>query len=381
MPLHLLGKKSWNVYNSANIERVRHDEAQAQAREEALEQRMQEEDAAHRIAILRGDDYQPAQPLVEEVSNRPKRSRAADDRYTGAFPADADDHSAAGHSSHASHERKRQRRLRGEDDTDRDIRLAREDAAAGQTARETLSRDRRGDAELVNHAGHIQLFPLAAGDVDEKHLHHRKGRPDQNPNDADRTARRQREEEDQVTLRFNNAAGFKRDAGAKPWYASGHQGTKSSVPDEAPSTAVALLADAPAKDVWGNDDPRRVQREQSRVSSSDPFAVMQRAQRQLRQSEVDRERWKREKEAEMEEVEKVEAVKRRRRRRRERDDRGHGRERRRGSEDEGSLDGSRLDGGGDREKSRDRSRRREDGHRSHGHGRRRSRSRSRDRRK
>lgn len=54
MPLHLLGKKSWNVYNTDNIERVRRDEAAARAREEADEQRMQEEDAERRLKILRG---------------------------------------------------------------------------------------------------------------------------------------------------------------------------------------------------------------------------------------------------------------------------------------------------------------------------------------
>ena len=33
MVLHLLGKKSWNVYNTDNVERVRKDEAEARARE------------------------------------------------------------------------------------------------------------------------------------------------------------------------------------------------------------------------------------------------------------------------------------------------------------------------------------------------------------
>ncbi|CAI4217235.1 unnamed protein product [Parascedosporium putredinis] len=55
MPLHLLPKKSWNVYNADNIARVRRDEAAAKAKEEAEEQRMQEYDAQRRLAILRGE--------------------------------------------------------------------------------------------------------------------------------------------------------------------------------------------------------------------------------------------------------------------------------------------------------------------------------------
>ena len=55
MPLHLLGKKSWNVYNHDNIEAVRRDEAAAAARQEARDQVMQEQDALRRTAILRGE--------------------------------------------------------------------------------------------------------------------------------------------------------------------------------------------------------------------------------------------------------------------------------------------------------------------------------------
>ncbi|KAG9717065.1 hypothetical protein KCU60_g9544, partial [Aureobasidium melanogenum] len=56
MVLHLLGKKSWNVYNKDNIDRVRRDEAAAQAREQEAERRMDQEDAARRIAILRNEE-------------------------------------------------------------------------------------------------------------------------------------------------------------------------------------------------------------------------------------------------------------------------------------------------------------------------------------
>lgn len=59
MPRHLLGKKSWNVYNTDNVERVRCDEAKAAEREELEEQRMQEIDAARRTALLRGETPPP----------------------------------------------------------------------------------------------------------------------------------------------------------------------------------------------------------------------------------------------------------------------------------------------------------------------------------
>ncbi|KAJ2986204.1 hypothetical protein NUW58_g5139 [Xylaria curta] len=53
---HLLGKKSWNVYNPANIARVKRDEAEAQVRAEAEEKRQQDAEAKRRLAILRGED-------------------------------------------------------------------------------------------------------------------------------------------------------------------------------------------------------------------------------------------------------------------------------------------------------------------------------------
>ncbi|RPB24923.1 hypothetical protein L211DRAFT_129864 [Terfezia boudieri ATCC MYA-4762] len=53
MPLHLLPKKSWNVYNADNIERVRHDEEIARKKEEEEETKMQQEDAERRMMELR----------------------------------------------------------------------------------------------------------------------------------------------------------------------------------------------------------------------------------------------------------------------------------------------------------------------------------------
>ena len=42
------------------------------------------------------------------------------------------------------------------------------------------------------------------------------------------------------------------------------------------------------KDVWGNEDPRRKDREMARMLSDDPLASMQKAQIQLKKSKVDR---------------------------------------------------------------------------------------------
>ncbi|KAF8423235.1 hypothetical protein EV426DRAFT_137163 [Tirmania nivea] len=53
MPLHLLPKKSWNVYNADNIERVRRDEEIARKKEEEEEMKMQQEDAERKMMELR----------------------------------------------------------------------------------------------------------------------------------------------------------------------------------------------------------------------------------------------------------------------------------------------------------------------------------------
>ncbi|KAJ9621575.1 hypothetical protein H2203_007062 [Taxawa tesnikishii (nom. ined.)] len=228
MPLHLLGKKSWNVYNKDNIERVRRDEAAATAREEAEEQRMQEIDAARRTAILRGE---VPPPLPEEAADTsPKRERSG--RYDG-----------------RGRDRKR-RRLRGEDDTARDIRYAREDAEAGEQARTTLTTHSTSDAPLLDHTGHINLFPAP----DEREIR----KAERNAEADAEIAKKRKEYEDNYTVRFSDAAGYKR--GCK------------------------IL------DVWGNEDPRRKEREQMRTSANDPIAFMQRAQAQLKQAEKDREK-------------------------------------------------------------------------------------------
>jgi len=298
MPLHLLGKKSWNVYNKDNVERVRKDEAAAAAREETDEQRMQEEDAARRTAILRGE----APPTLPSPSPQPEGGKRS--RDTREEPA--------------RHERKHMRRQRGEDDTDRDIRVARSDVDVGQEAKVALSgpKESQKNVSLVDHAGHINLFP--APDVKDIR------KAEKNAEAEAEKAKNQKQNEDQYTMRFANAAGFKQ--GLKnPWYAVS---SKSRNGDSLP-------AEQPSRNVWENEDPRRKERDQMRTSTNDPMAFMQRAQKQLKQSEQDREAWKATREKELKElVAQQDADDARRRARR-----NH----RRRSRDTDSLDGFSLD--------------------------------------
>ena len=109
-------KQSWNVYNPANIARVKADEAVAAAKEAADEQQMQELDAERRAAILRG---QTPPPLPEEKSKDDVKDRRRDRDQDG---------------KRDGHDRKR-RRLAGEDDTDRDIRIAKKATEPGEDER------------------------------------------------------------------------------------------------------------------------------------------------------------------------------------------------------------------------------------------------------
>ncbi|KAF7595852.1 hypothetical protein BBP40_004664 [Aspergillus hancockii] len=257
MPLHLLGKKSWNVYNPENIARVRRDEAQAKAREEEQERRMQEEDAERRIKILRGErppTPPPPRRSRSPVSRRDRKSYAED----------------------AGRSRKR-RRLAGENDTDRDIRLAREDTQLALSKREALVSSRSSDAPLYDSAGHINLFPS-----DEP-----KERTEKNPEAEKESAERQKAFEDQYTMRFSNAAGFRQCVAQKPWYSS--SGNDAMAPDSISN-----------KDVWGNEDIGRSERERARMDANDPLAAMKKGVRQLKSVEQERKKWNDERRQELE---------------------------------------------------------------------------------
>ncbi|KAL9040443.1 MAG: hypothetical protein Q9180_001902 [Flavoplaca navasiana] len=259
MPLHLLGKKSWNVYNQDNIEKVKRDEAAAAAREAAEEQRMQEVDAERRIQLLRGIQ-----------SNTTTEEPPATDQ--------------APHHEDVSRRRERKRRkLAGEDDTDRDLRFAKEDQATAVPRKDLqLISKKSSDAPLMDRRGHIDLFPMDGS------RHHA---PKNAEVEAEK-AKKKKEYEDQYTMRFSNAAGFKQSIGDKPWYQSCVEITEDS-------------HEIPSKDVWGNEDPRRKEREKMRVAADDPMASMQKGVSQLRQVERERNQWLQEKQRETDELAKA----------------------------------------------------------------------------
>ncbi|KAF1820657.1 uncharacterized protein K489DRAFT_291498, partial [Dissoconium aciculare CBS 342.82] len=255
MPLHLLQKKSWHVYNTENVERVRRDEAEAQAREDAADQRTLEEDAERRMKLLRGERVSPLREsaFVEDGhdnTNRPSQ-RKRDDALTDP----------------------KRRRLRGEDDTDRDIRIAREQDLrdSDQAKSYTFLDDKGRDAPLQDPAGHIQLIP--APDDRQRHLSKQ-----HDSRESDKA--RKRDKDDVQSMRFSDAAGYNRGS-HRPWYTARVE-ENSVVPQ---SSADATLAAVQARDAFGNADPRRIEREGKRITSNDPLMFMQQAQRVLKQSE------------------------------------------------------------------------------------------------
>ncbi|KAL6908946.1 hypothetical protein GGI43DRAFT_379781 [Trichoderma evansii] len=233
MPLHLLGKKSWNVYNADNIARVRRDEAAAKAAEQAEEQRMQEVDAQRRLAILRGEAPPPIEDEHEaELENAQDVSGDARSKFPGSS-------------------RKLRKRV-GEDDTEFELRLAKERNDATYALVES-SRKPASSAPIVDHAGHIDLFG------DERARAH----AEKNQEAEAERKKKEREYEDQYTMRFSNAAG--KDGISQPWYSHGE----------------GVAPDVSAKNVWGHNDPDRKTRDAQRINSNDPLAMMKKGAKQI----------------------------------------------------------------------------------------------------
>ncbi len=229
---------------------------------------MQEVDAERRIQILRGlrADAPPLQSIADEQEK--------------ALRNDQDE---------PRRERKR-KRVAGEDDTARDIRYAQEASAAIPAKLDLqLKTPKSSDAPLTDGKGHINLFPMEGSRQNVA----------KNAEAEAESARKKKELEDQYTMRFSNAAGFKQAVGQKPWYHSMGAEGEGKVP--------------PSKDVWGNDDPRRKEREKVRTAADDPLAIIQKGVAGLREVERERNRWKEERDRESVNLEKQENGRRKRR--------------------------------------------------------------------
>ena len=237
---------------------------------------MQEADAERRIQILRGLKVEAPPAPVEEQAEAGRGRIGAPGR-----------------------ERKR-RRIAGEDDTDRDIRFAQEsNALVPAKAEMPLKSKKSSDAPITDTNGHINLFPVEGS---------RRHAPKNAEVEAEK-AKKQKEYEDQYTMRFSNAAGFKQAIGQKPWYQTiGADGDQDGG------------SETISKDVWGNEDPRRKERETMRIAADDPLAAIQRGVAGLREAEREREKWKQEKDREMREIEEAERRRRKRRKRSPKDD-------------------------------------------------------------
>ena len=279
MPLHLLGKKSWNVYNPENVARVRRDEAEARARDAANEKYLRDNEANDRLARLRSTENH-AQDPIEDSDPSPRVHK--------------------------------KRRVTGEDDTERDIRLARRS--------QPVIKSEHTDVALFDRDGHIDLIQEATTPARDK-------------------ARIQKPVPEDGGVRLSDAPG-RQSGAANPWY--------SSKPVDG-----GYAHEEVSKDVWGNEDPGRVQRSQRRMDANDPLAAMKKGVRQLREADTRRQEWMQERERDLNEVEEL-ARKERKRRRRE------------GNSEERSLDGFDLDEGyKDHRKYRHAHRHHHHHHRSH----------------
>ncbi|POS73363.1 blastn match against entry EMBL [Diaporthe helianthi] len=292
MPLHLLGKKSWNVYNADNIARVQRDQAAAAAEEHAAEQRMQDADAARRLAILRGESPPPPLPEEEQQPADPsdkkylRRDRDRDGAWLGG---------------------PRKRKRAGEDDTDFEMRVARERAEEGAKVAGELGvggQKERDGVGIVDSRGHIDLVGAPPKDDAGEQEGKTRGVADRNATGA-----------------------LKGEFADDPWYADAK---RRRITSTAPSMALVPIdstttkdrdaergMEAPTKNVWGRDDPKRRGRETARLDANDPLAAMKSGAKKVRDMAKERKRDAEERSRELEELRKEE--RRREKRRSERD--------------------------------------------------------------
>jgi hypothetical protein len=243
MPLHLLPKKSWNVYAPANIERVKRDEAEARRKAIEREEQGRQNEANDRLEVLKQQSQKERKNL--------------------------------------------KRKLPGEDDTDRDIRLVLESAPTTTAS----GRSRQDHGSVQDADGHISLVPAQQ----------KKSRLDKE------------QEKDPYTVYLTDATGRGQES-KKTWYTSLQ----------------------PQQEKWGDDNPRRQQREVARLNANDPLAAIKKGVKTLRDNEKARKEWMEQRERDLQEVEKLAKKQSHERKRRTRRDGNN--------DDLDSLDGFDLDG-------------------------------------
>lgn len=306
MPLHLLSKKSWNVYAPQNVARVKADEAAAAADEEKHEQSLRDYETEVRLAHLRGE-APPSPPPEPGIPPAGARKRGRDVEAS---------------SKEASDGKRKRRRLHGEDDTDRDIRLAREDGSHGverrggdEGSKRQQQRRSATAAPLKDQRGNIQLFaPPSTSQIRAE-----------KEEDLEKQRKQRKGEEEggqDQGMRFKDAAGRGKHKSGEPWYASHnvYSGTEELVHHERSHNDQGLQA-VVGKDAFGRDDPSRPRRDAARLSAADPMAAMSRAQDQLRSTERKREAARREREQDLGQLRREQELDERMRKRKRRDGR------------------------------------------------------------
>ncbi|TID22119.1 homocitrate synthase [Venturia nashicola] len=294
MPLHLLSKKSWNVWNADNISRVERDIARGEQIEEEQHQALREYDSLRQLALLRGETP-PTPPRILSTDEIEQRVR---DEARGERQADAEGRGAM----------KKKRRLKGEDETDMELRLAKEavEERYGESEKqERGSRDKRRkiDAPITDPNGHINLFPIDPRDAAKQ----------KNAEAEAEKAKKTKEFEDQYTMRFANAAG--RDGLTQgPWYVTKDEKKRQQEEEAGEDSRLTYME---YKNLWGRPDPKAKDREKQRASTSDPFAMMQKAQSQLKRSEKDKQAWAEQKAKELTQLKGEQEKERRKRHKRE----------------------------------------------------------------
>ena len=240
---------------------------------------MQEVDAERRLAILRGE--KPAIIQKEEV--------ISDDKVKT-----TDETEPPSRHSHKHRKRKHQ----GEDDTSFELRLAKE-ARCHQVDGRELGRNSTSSASIMDKSGHIDL-------LGEDRIRRHTGTNDE-VNKEKLEAKRKAEE--QYTMRLAKAGGNL--GQQKTWYSQDSKDTNQHV----------------SKDVWGNDDPKRAERDAQRLFSNDPLAMMKKGASTVRKLKQERAQLQEERDKELRQLRKDEHRRERHQRRKEQQGRCHERSR------------------------------------------------------